>query len=87
MYHFKSMGNAVDHSYLLDSMQSKYVLSFLLGQGSCGEVRLAYNKVTFWLINVNKSWKTLIRIIFTAYMQKICHKANYQRKRYIISNV
>lgn len=54
MYNFKLMGNAVDSSHLLDSMKSKYVLSYLLGQGSCGEVRLAYNKVNIYLINCAK---------------------------------
>lgn len=40
---------AVDNSYLPDPLKSKYLPSYLLGKGACGEVRLAYNKVSWHL--------------------------------------
>lgn len=45
------MGYAVDNSYLPEKLRCKYVPSYLLGKGACGEVKLAYNKVSSYLIN------------------------------------
>lgn len=40
------MGVAVDTTYLPESLVLRYVPSYLLGKGACGEVRLAYDKVS-----------------------------------------
>lgn len=48
VYSFKSMGYAVDDSYLPESLRCRYVPSCLLGKGACGEVRLAYDKVSLY---------------------------------------
>lgn len=52
VYTFKSVGYAVDSSYLPDGLKHKYVPSCILGKGACGEVRLTYNKVSIHFVNL-----------------------------------
>lgn len=40
------MNHVVDEYYLPLDLKKKYELSRLLGKGACGEVRLAYDKVS-----------------------------------------
>lgn len=47
VYSFKSMVYAVDNAYLPENLSCRYIPSNLLGKGACGEVRLAYDKVSF----------------------------------------
>ncbi|XP_018561131.1 serine/threonine-protein kinase Chk2-like isoform X2 [Anoplophora glabripennis] len=46
VYIFKSMKYSVDDNYLPSSLRQRYEPSLLLGKGACGEVRLAYAKLS-----------------------------------------